>query len=326
VRRLTRLLTEPLEGEIQVAASPAKGVQVAQTEAGLAITVPDAVEAPHPTTVRLAGPGLAAPTAPAGHAITVQVGANARAVIVLEHTGLAEAATSVAVDAGEGADLTLVSLQDWAPGAVQLAEHDIKAGKDAHVKHVVVTMGGELVRVKTHAALWGEGSRVDLLGLALTAQGQHHEARLRVDHLAPRTTSRATYKNALLQAGARTVWVGDVAIAPTAKGTDTYELNRNLVLAKGARADSVPNLEISTGQIEGAGHASATGRFDEEQLFYLQSRGIPAHLARSMVVHAFFAELIGRIGVPALTDALIAAVDAKLAQTDPDAHADQGGA
>ena len=96
-------------------------------------------------------------------------------------------------------------------------------------------------------------------------------------------------------------------IRAEAEGTDTYELNRNLVLTDGARADSVPNLEIETGEIVGAGHASATGRFDDEQLFYLQSRGIPADEARRLVVRGFFAEVIDQIGIPELQERLLGA-------------------
>ena len=121
-----------------------------------------------------------------------------------------------------------------------------------------------------------------------------------------------TYKGALQGDGAHTVWVGDVLIQAHAEGTDTYELNRNLVLTDGARADSVPNLEIETGEIEGAGHASATGRFDDEQLFYLMARGIPETEARRLVVRGFFAELIQQIGVPEVEARLIAAIEAEL--------------
>jgi Fe-S cluster assembly protein SufD len=135
-----------------------------------------------------------------------------------------------------------------------------------------------------------------------------------IDHRARRCKSRATYKGALLGPAARSGWIGDVLIRAGAEGTDSYEENRNLVLAKSARADSVPNLEIETGRIEGAGHASATGRFDEEQLFYLQARGIPEQLARSLVVRAFFAELVGRLGPGRIGAALEAAVEAKLDQ------------
>jgi Fe-S cluster assembly protein SufD len=120
------------------------------------------------------------------------------------------------------------------------------------------------------------------------------------------------YKGALQGDGAHTVWIGDVLVRAQAIGIDTYEVNRNLVLTDGARADSVPNLELETGEIQGAGHASATGRFDDEQLFYLQARGIPEELARVLVVRGFFADILGRLGQPELTNAVMADVDARL--------------
>jgi Fe-S cluster assembly protein SufD len=151
-----------------------------------------------------------------------------------------------------------------------------------------------------------------MLGLYFADAGQHQEQRLFVDHAVPNCISRVTYKGALQGEGAHTVWVGDVLIRAEAEGTDTYELNRNLVLSDGARADSVPNLEIETGLIEGAGHASATGRFDDEQLFYLRARGIPEPDARRLVVRGFFAELIHEIGVPSVEERLIASIEAEL--------------
>ena len=133
-----------------------------------------------------------------------------------------------------------------------------------------------------------------------------------VHHDAPHTRSRVTYKGALQGEGARSVWVGDVLIGNTATGTDSYEQNRNLVLTDGTRADSVPNLEIETGDIEGAGHASATGRFDDEQLFYLQARGIPEEEARRLVVRGFLAEVVQQIGDAELEERLMAALEAEL--------------
>lgn len=120
------------------------------------------------------------------------------------------------------------------------------------------------------------------------------------------------YKGALQGEDAHAVWIGDVLIQKSAEGTDTYEMNRNLVLTDGARVDSVPNLEIETGEIVGAGHASATGRFDDEQLFYLQARGIPADEARRLVVRGFFAELVQQIGVPDIEERLLTKIEAEL--------------
>jgi Fe-S cluster assembly protein SufD len=151
-----------------------------------------------------------------------------------------------------------------------------------------------------------------MLGVYFADAGQHLEHRSFVDHDAPRCTSLVTYKGALQGETAHTVWVGDVLIRAAAEGTSTYELNRNLVLTEGARADSVPNLEIETGQIEGAGHASATGRFDDEQLFYLQARGITEGEARRLVVRGFFADVVQQIGVPDVQEQLMLAIEDEL--------------
>ncbi|HNJ78845.1 MAG TPA: SufD family Fe-S cluster assembly protein, partial [Marmoricola sp.] len=154
----------------------------------------------------------------------------------------------------------------------------------------------------------------EALGLYFADAGQHIEHRLFVDHTAPRTKSHVLYKGALQGQDAHTVWIGNVLIRKVAEGIETYEENRNLVLTDGCQADSVPNLEIETGEIEGAGHASATGRFDDEQLFYLRSRGIDETEARRLVVHGFFHDLLRRIGVPELEDELAKTVESELAR------------
>jgi Fe-S cluster assembly protein SufD len=111
-----------------------------------------------------------------------------------------------------------------------------------------------------------------------------------------------------------------VLIRAEATGTDTYEVNRNLVLTDGARADSIPNLEIETGEVAGAGHASATGRFDDEQLFYLMARGIPEVEARKLVVRGFFAELLAKIPVEELQHRLGDAIERRLAIAEASAE------
>src|SRR5205823_6547129 len=178
---------------------------------------------------------------------------------------------------------------------------------------IVVTFGGDVVRIAPQAAFSEPGGDVEMLGLFFADAGQHLEHRLFIDHAVPQCRSRVAYKGALQGEDAHTVWIGDVLIRAVAEGTDTFELNRNLVLTDGARADSVPNLEIETGEITGAGHASATGRFDDEQLFYLQSRGIREDLARRLVVRGFFQEILMKINVPAVRERLEAAIEAELA-------------
>ena len=166
-------------------------------------------------------------------------------------------------------------MADWAADAVQAQHLRFRLGRDAKVTHIQVTLGGDLVRQYTSVEYAGRGGDAELYGLYFAGAGQHLEHRLLVDHSVPDCRSYVGYRGALQGEDAHTVWVGDVLIRAEATGTDTYEINRNLVLTDGARADSVPNLEIETGEVVGAGHASATGRFDDEQLFYLMARGIP---------------------------------------------------
>ena len=185
-----------------------------------------------------------------------------------------------------------------------------------------MTLGGDLVRLTPSVRFDGPGGNAELNGLFFTSAGQHHEHQLFVDHETPRCRSRVTYRGALQGEDAHSVWVGDVLIGARAEGTDTYELNRNLVLTDGARADSVPNLEIETGEVAGAGHASATGRFDDEQLFYFMARGIPADLARRLVVRGFFADVLDTIDYEPLRNRLAHTIDALLTHaTLAEAHA-----
>ena len=235
-----------------------------------------------------------------------------RATLILQNAGSAHLTENVEIVLGESAVLSVVSVQEWDDDALHVATHFASIGRDARLKHIAVTLGGGVVRLNPAAHLVGAGSEAELFGAYFADAGQHLEQQVYVFHDAPHTRSRVTYKGALQGAGARTVWVGDVLIGPKAVGTDTYEQNRNLVLTDGARADSVPNLEIETGDILGAGHASATGRFDDEQLFYLQSRGITEDEARRLVVRGFLAEIVQHIGSPDLQVRLTDAIEAEL--------------
>jgi Fe-S cluster assembly protein SufD len=275
------------------------------------LRVPAEAVLDRPVLVERNGPGTSGPTW--GH-LVVEVGAFASATVVIDHTGSATFGGLLSVIVGDGAKLTLVSLQDWDGDTVHIEHHGVIVGRDATYSSAVVTLGGDLVRLTPTVRYAGPGGSAELLGLYFADEGQHLEHRLFIDHTAPNCRSRVTYKGALQGDGARTVWIGDVLIRADATGTDTYEENRNLLLGDRARADSVPNLEIETGEVAGAGHASTTGRFDDEQLFYLMARGIPEHEARRLVVRGFFAEIVDRIGVPEIRDRLLAALEAELAQ------------
>jgi Fe-S cluster assembly protein SufD len=242
----------------------------------------------------------------------IELGAFAEAVVVIDHTGDTVLAANVDYLLGEGAKLTVVSVQDWGDKAVHVAQHNALVGRDATFRSVLVTFGGDVVRLHPRVQYAGPGGEAELFGLYFTDRGQHQEHRLFVDHNVANCRSNVAYKGALQGQDAHAVWIGDVLIRAAAEGTDTYELNRNLVLTDGARVDSVPNLEIETGEIAGAGHASATGRFDDAQLFYLQSRGIPAAEARRLVVRGFFAELVQQIGLPDVEERLLTKIDAEL--------------
>ncbi|MEU1809853.1 Fe-S cluster assembly protein SufD [Micromonospora aurantiaca (nom. illeg.)] len=248
-----------------------------------------------------------------GHTF-VEVDRFAEATVVIEHVGSATLADNVEVTVGDGAKLTLVTVADWADDAVQAQHLKVRLGRDARILHVQVSLGGDLVRQYTSVEYTQRGGEAELYGVYFADSGQHLEHRQLVDHTVPDCRSNVGYRGALQGDDAHTVWVGDVLIRAEATGTDTYEINRNLLLTDGARADSVPNLEIETGEIAGAGHASATGRFDDEQLFYLMARGIPEAEARRLVVRGFFAELINKIPVEDLRERLGDAIEARLAK------------
>ncbi|MBT0772419.1 Fe-S cluster assembly protein SufD [Kineosporia sp. J2-2] len=272
------------------------------------VRVPRDAEPDRPVVIRLHGTGDQIVW---GHVI-LDIGANAQVSVVVEHTGSARYSGELSILVGDGARVKFVSVQGWDRTAVHAQHVGIRLGKDASINSTQVTLGGDLVRFVETVEYTGPGGDAEMAGLYIADAGQHQEHRLFVDHSAPKCRSNVTYKGALQGEGAHTVWVGDVLIRAEAEGTDTYEMNRNLVLTDGTRADSVPNLEIETGEIVGAGHASTTGRFDDEQLFYLQARGITEEEARRLVVRGFFAELIHKIGIPDLQERLLAAIEAEL--------------
>ena len=336
VKKLVGLLAESATGHLDVSASLPGGVTTstitseqaqglgilppqdraavvagASTAGAVLLDIPAEAELDEPVRLSLVGRG----GEPVHGHLVVRAGRFSKATVVVEHTGSARYAQLVSVVTGDGSDLTVVSVQRWADDAQHLAQHDALVGRDARFKHLSVSLGGAVVRVNANVRYAGPGGDATLLGVYFADAGQHLEHRSYIDHNAPHCKSRATYKGALQGETARTVWVGDVLIRAEAEGTDTYELNRNLVLTDGARADSVPTLEIETGEIEGAGHASATGRFDDLQLFYLQSRGINEDEAKRLVVRGFFADIIREIPLADLRDEITAAIEDELAST-----------
>ncbi|HLK02731.1 MAG TPA: Fe-S cluster assembly protein SufD [Streptosporangiaceae bacterium] len=274
------------------------------------IEVPAQAEASTATIVKLTGSG--AQSASYGHTV-IKAGPLSRAIVVLDHRGSATHADNVEIVVGDGASLSVISMQDWASDAVHVSHHYATLGRDATLTHAAVSLGGSLVRLSPSVRYDGQGGNAVLNGLYFADAGQHLEHRLFVDHDGPNCRSRVTYKGALQGTDAHAVWIGDVLIRASATGTDTYEYNRNLVLTDGTRVDSVPNLEILTGEITGAGHASASGRLEDHHLFYLMARGIPFEEARRLVIRGFFGQLIAEIEVPELRERITESVERELA-------------
>jgi Fe-S cluster assembly protein SufD len=283
------------------------------------VTVARDTEVAEPIEVSITGPGEGAVAY--GH-LQIRVEELSRAIVVVDLRGSGTYADNVEIIVGDSAGVGVIWIADWADDTVHVSSHHARLGKDAVLGHVNVTLGGDVVRTSATVRFDGPGGDAQLLGTYFADDGQHFEARLLVDHSQPNCKSDVLYKGALQgdpdsnKPDAHTVWIGDVLIRAEAEGTDTFEVNRNLVLTDGARADSVPNLEIETGEIAGAGHASATGRFDDEQLFYLRARGIPEAQARRLVVRGFFNEIIAKIAVPAVRERLTEAIERELAITE----------
>jgi Fe-S cluster assembly protein SufD len=244
--------------------------------------------------------------------VRISLDTHAVATVIVENIGDTLLAEDLEISLAPGSSLTFVSLQEFDSKSVYTARHHAVVDKDAVFKSITVTVGGDVVRILPTVEFIAPGGSAELLGVYFATTGQFFEHRMHVDHAVPNAKSRVNFKGALAGKDAHTVWIGDVLIRAVAQGTDTYELNRNLLLTDGARADSVPNLEIETGEIVGAGHASTTGRFDDEQLFYLMSRGITLENARRLVVRGFFNEIITEIGNEEVQERLMERIDGEL--------------
>ncbi len=280
---------------------------------GLHIQLPAEAELDEPVIVPVQGAGS---DKRAFGQILIEALPHSRGTIVLDHAGSAQYAQNVEIIVRDGAALTVISLQRWDDDAVHASAHQATVGANATLKHFVISFGGGVVRVNPSVELTGAGSEGYLYGLSYADAGQHLESQVYLHHKGPHTKGDVLYKGALQGESAHSVWIGDVLIGADATGTDSYEANRNLVLTEGARADSIPNLEIETGDIVGAGHASATGRFDDEQLFYLQARGISEEEARRLVVLGFLSDIVQRLQIPALEAELLAAIETELAEVN----------
>ncbi len=280
------------------------------------VRVPAETLVDEPIVVRLQAQG------PRAHAhVDVRIGAHSRATVVVLNEGGSDVSGALVTEIGDGADLTMLSVIDGPRENVQMWHWPARVGRDARFTGSTITLGGSVVRNLPSVTYAGPGGAATLLGAFLADAGQYLEHRILVTHDQPHCTSSVVYKGALSGAGTHTVWVGDVVVRREAVATDTYEMNRNLLLDDGARADSVPNLELETGDVVSAGHASATGRFDDEQLFYLQARGIPEAVARQLVVRGFFVDVLSRVGSSQWRSIVLSRIADRLGM-DPDFELD----
>lgn len=284
-------------------------------EHGTLISVPADAVLDAPIEITISGAGVDATTF---STILVETGRHSQATVIVRYEGSGTHADNVNWHIGEGSHVNAIVDTQWKLDAVHIGQQSIKVQRDAVLRHIVAAFGGEVVRLTPRVTFEAPGADVELTGVYFADAGQYIENRMLVDHSVPNCRSNVLYKGALQgnkESGlpeARTCWVGDVLIRAEAKGTDTYETNRNLVLTDGARADAIPNLEIETGQIAGAGHAATVGRFDEEQIFYLRSRGIPEQEATRLIIRGFFNEVLNQIPVESVRDELIARVAGEL--------------
>jgi Fe-S cluster assembly protein SufD len=226
----------------------------------------------------------------------------------VEAQALSNGATEII--SGEGARVTYVALQRFGSGVTHLTTDRLVAGRDAKITTVYVALGTDVTRADIKCRLNAPGSHVDMLGLYIAEGKQHLDHQTLQDHIAPHASSNLLFKGALLDQS-RSIFRGLIRVHPGAQRTDAYQTNRNLILSRGARADSLPNLEIAADDVR-CSHAATVGQLDKEELFYLQSRGIPYLEAMRLVIFGFFGEVLEQLDLQEVRQELIRAIETKL--------------
>lgn len=221
---------------------------------------------------------------------------------------------AVEIFAGEGARVHYVSLQRWGSGVVHLTTDRLVAGRDAKITTLYVALGADVTRADVQCRLTSPGAHVDMLGLYIAEGSQHMDHETLQDHIAPHASSNLLFKGALMDEG-RSVFRGLIRVHPKAQRTDAYQTNRNLILSSKARADSLPNLEIAADDVR-CSHAATVGQLDQEEIFYLLSRGIPKKEAIRLVIFGFFGEVLDQLELDEVRDELVTAIERKLYGTE----------
>jgi Fe-S cluster assembly protein SufD len=212
---------------------------------------------------------------------------------------------------GEGSRLKYVSLQDWGSGFTHLSVQRAVVGRDAELRSLAVSFGASLSRTEVESIMEGDGASSEMLGVYFADGDQHFDHRSIQDHIGSQTASDLLYKGAL-KGSSRTIYSGTVIIRAGAHKCDAYQTNRNVLLSERAKADSIPNLEILSNDPVRCGHAASVGPVDDDQLFYLESRGIPFEEAQRLIVFGFFQEVLDRVTIPEVRQSLQAAIAAEL--------------
>lgn len=286
---------------------------------GAFVYVPGDVEVAQPiaVTVQASGDGAFLPR------VLVVVGPHAKAKLYIDHAGDAAATVveTIEVVVGEGAQAHVVTAQDWGADVDHIGTHCGVVGANADYHALEASLGGRTVYVRPDVRLDHPGGNAELLGVYFCDSGQHIEHRSLIHHNASQTTSDLLYKGAL-QGDSRATFYGTIRIEEHAKATASDETNRNLILTDGARADSIPVLEILNSDVVRCGHHSSVGQVDEIQLFYLESRGIPREEAARLLVFGFFGEVTDRIALPAVTEVVLGEVEREI-RSGPTALMDQ---
>ncbi|HEY7756289.1 MAG TPA: Fe-S cluster assembly protein SufD [Actinomycetota bacterium] len=217
----------------------------------------------------------------------------------------------VEIFAGPGSRVRYVALQEYGEGVHHLSVQRARVGRDAEVRSLGVALGASLARAEVETVLAEDGGSSEMLGVYFGDGDQHIDHRSIQDHVGSQTASDLLYKGAMRDRS-NAIYTGTVIIEQGAHRCDAYQTNRNILLSETARAHSVPNLEILTNDPTRCGHAASVGPVGEDELFYLMSRGIPRQEAERLIVFGFFQEVLDRVGIPEVRDALVAAIEAEL--------------
>src|SRR5437588_1755752 len=214
--------------------------------------------------------------------------------------------------AGPGAKVTYVCAQNWGENVVALQMNTTTVDHDASAMSLNVNLGSKYSRFESLSRLVGEGARSDLLAVAIAMNEQEFDARTLQDHISPHTASDLLYKNAL-DHRARCTFGGLIRVEPHAHFTDAYQKVRNLLLSDDSEANSMPGLEILADNVR-CTHGATSGQINEDEMFYLRSRGIPVPVAQRLIVTGFLNEVIQRLDQAAIGDYLRQLIDRKFAR------------